>query len=659
MPVPAHVQASGGQLVIDRMFTVAVSGANDPRLRRIVDRFVDDLRRQTGMLQVNMKVVSGAEGNLTVHAEKASKELPELGEDESYTLDVTGGGAKLNAPTTLGVLRGLQTFLQLADTTPAGFAVPAVSIQDAPRFPWRGLMIDVSRHFIPIDVLKRNLDGMVAVKMNVFHWHLSENQGFRVESKKFPKLQEMGSDGLFYTQEEIKGLIAYAADRGIRVIPEFDMPGHSTAWFVGYPELASGSGPYQIERNWGVFDPAMDITKDSTYKFLDTFIEEMAKLFPDPYFHVGGDEVNGKEWDANPKIQEFKKTHNLKTNDELQAYFNTKIQKIVSKHGKIMVGWDEILQPGIPKDIVIQSWRGQESLAQAAKQGYRGILSHGYYLDLIWPTWRHYAIDPMTGPTADLTPDQRKLILGGEACMWSEHVSAETVDSRIWPRAAAIAERFWSPQEVTDVASMYERMNVEGQRLDWVGLTHNSGYAVMLRRIAGTDDIAALRALADVVEPVKDYHREELAVEKPTGLTPLNRLIDAARPESMTARRFSDLVDMVVNGKSTPATDMEIRVMLARWSRSATDLQSLTTQSFLMQEVGPVSKDLSAMGAAGLESLDYLLKHEAAPKEWSTQKAAALAEAQKPKAQLQLTIVPAVQKLVVAAAGQPINAGMR
>ena len=427
-------------------------------------------------------------------------------------------------------MRGLETFLQLVQTTSDGFAVPAIAIQDQPRFPWRGLMIDVGRHFIPLDVLKRNLDGMAAVKLNVFHWHLSENQGFRIESKKFPKLQEMGSDGLYYTQDEVRDLIAYAHDRGIRVVPEFDMPGHSTAWFVGYPELASGPGPYQIERKWGVFDPAMDPTQERTYKFLDAFIGEMAELFPDQYFHIGGDEVNGKQWDANPNIQAFMHAHGLKTNQDLQAYFNTRVQKIVSKHGKTMVGWDEILRPDLPKDIVVQSWRGQDSLAAAAKQGYRGILSFGYYVDLMWPASRHYAVDPMSDAAANLSPDEKKLILGGEACMWSEYVSPENIDSRIWPRTAAIAERLWSPQDVTDVNSMYQRLAEVSRWLDWLGLTHNSSYGPMLRRIAGSNDISALRTFTDVVEPVKDYNREELAVVEATSLSPLNRVIDAARP---------------------------------------------------------------------------------------------------------------------------------
>jgi hexosaminidase len=658
MPVPAHVQTGDGQLIIDPSFTVTVTSSGDARLQRGVARFLNSLRDETGLLHQNMQIVSGTTASLVVHADHASKEIPEVGEDESYTLEITSSSAKLNAPTTLGALHGLQTFLQLVENTPSGFAVPAVSIQDAPRFPWRGLLIDVGRHYVSVEGLKHNLDGMAAVKMNVLHWHVSDYQGFRIESKKFPKLTQLGSDGLFYTQDEVKDLVNYAADRGIRILPEFDMPGHSTSWFLGYPELASGSGPYHIEREFGVFDPAMDITRESTYKFLEAFLDEMGKLFPDHYFHVGGDEVNGKEWDANPKIQEFKRAHNFTKNDELQAYFNTRIQKILSKQGKIMVGWDEILQPGIPKDIVIQSWRGQESLANAAKQGYSGILSSGYYLDLIWPTDRHYVVDPLTGPTASLSPEETKHILGGEACMWGEHVTTETIDSRIWPRAAAIAERLWSPQSVTNIDSMYERMVTTGRWLDWTGLTHNSGYAPMLRRIAGSDDIHALRTLADVVEPAKDYQREELATTTPTTATPLNRLIDASRPESMTARHFAKLVDVFVSGKTAPGTEDEIRALLSRWRTSEADLRPFTEQSFLLKDVAPISKDLSGLGTAGLEALDYINRHVAAPKDWTARQLAVITEAKKPKAQVLLMVVPAVQKLVEAAGGQPLEASV-
>ncbi len=652
MPMPASVQMQTGQLVIDPSFSVGISGHSDAQLQRGVERFLDDLRRQTGMPPLDMKVTNPAQAKLVVHCEHESKAVQELGEDESYSLEISAAGAKLDATTTLGIMRGLETFLQLVQTTSDGFAAPAITIHDKPRFPWRGLMIDVSRHFIPLDILKRNLDGMAAVKLNVFHWHLSDNQGFRVESKKFPKLTEMGSDGLFYTQDEVRDLIAYAHDRGIRVVPEFDMPGHSTAWFVGYPELASGPGPYQIERKWGVFDPAINPAEERTYKFLDSFIGEMANLFPDQYFHIGGDEVNGKEWDANPNIQAFMRAHGLKTNQDLRAYFNTRVQKIVSKHGKTMVGWDEILRPNLPKDIVVQSWRGQDSLAAAARRGYRGILSYGYYLDLMWPASRHYAVDPVSGAAANLTPEEEQRILGGEACMWSEYVSPENLDSRIWPRAAAIAERLWSPQDVTDGNSMYQRLeNVSGW-LDWLGLTHNSSYGTMLRRIAGSNDISSLQTFTDVVEPVKDYTREEIATVEATSLSPLNRVIDAARPESDTARHFADLVDALMGDQADSKAKQGVRTLLIRWRDNQANLQALETQSFLLQEIVPLSQDLSAVAATGLQALDYLDRGERAPDAWATQQFALLAEAQKPKAQLLLMIVPSVQKLVEASSGQ-------
>jgi len=652
MPMPAHVAigSPATRLVIDPSFSVAITGSTDPRIEHAAQRFLNNLRRRTGMLSLDMNIAKGEQASLIIHTDHASKEIPELGEDESYTLEVGAGGAKLNAPTTLGTLNGLQTFLQLVSNTPAGFAVPAISIQDAPRFPWRGLLIDSSRHFFPVEVIRRELDGMAAVKLNVFHWHLSDNQGFRVESRKLPKLQEMGSDGFYYTQEQLRELITYAADRGIRIVPEFDMPGHSTSWFVGYPDLASGPGPYEVERKWGVLDPAMDPTKDSTYKFLDTFIGEMAKLFPDHYFHIGGDEVNGKQWDSNPKIQEFKRAHNLQDNEELQAYFNQHVQKIVSKHGKIMLGWDEILRPELPKSIVIQSWRGQESLAQAAKQGYSGLLSAGYYLDLHWPAWRHYAVDPMSGVAATLSDEEKKRILGGEACMWAEYITPENIDSRIWPRAAVVAERLWSPSDVTDVSSMYERMAELSRQLDWLDLTHNSNYRPMLRRIAGTEHIAALRTIADVVEPVKDYQRGELPPGEATSLTPLNRLIDAVHPESEAARRFSALVDDFVGGKVKPGTEEEIRGILRSWRDQQLDIQQMASQSFLLPEVLPLSQDLSTLGAAGLQALDYLDHGQPAPEAWKAQQLEVLEQASKPRAQVTLMVVAPVQKLIEASA---------
>jgi hexosaminidase len=655
MPWPIEVKTSDGQMAIDPSFSVSLHGVGDAHLKKASEIFLDDLRRHTGSTALDFAISdSPTQGHpaLSITSKQASKEVQELGEDESYELNVTNSSAELQAPTTLGVMRGLQTFLQLVEITPQGFAIPVVNIQDKPRFPWRGLMIDSSRHFMPVDVIKRNIDGMAALKLNVFHWHLSDNQGFRVESKKFPKLHELGSDGLYYTQDQIRDVIAYARDRGIRVIPEFDMPGHSTAFFVGYPDLASGPGPYSIERHWGIFDPAMDPTRESTYKFLDAFIGEMTHLFSDQFFHIGGDEVNGKQWDANPKIQEFMHAHNLKSNADLQAYFNERVQKIVAKHGKTMEGWDEILRPDLPKTIVIQSWRGQESLGQAAQQGYRGLLSHGFYLDLMWPTWQHYQVDPFGDGAASLSDAEKQKIIGGEACEWAEYASPEIIDSRIWPRMAAIAERLWSPQTVTDVNSMYARLAVINHWLDAYDLSHNTDYDIMLRRMAGSDHTSALKTLTDVVEPVKGYMRERLPPADPTSLTPLNRMIDAARPESIPARNFSKLVDDFVSGKIKPGMEAQIRTTLSRWRDNSEDLTPLAAKSAMVEEAMPVSQDLSALGAAGLQALDFLDHGEKAPATWKERQLAVVQKSLQPKAQVLLVVAGPVQKLIQISAGE-------
>jgi hexosaminidase len=642
MPMPASVQAGTGQLPITQSFSVAVTGFRDASLDLAVQRFQTQLWRQTGLPP---RPKSGSVPTLTVHADHGREAVQKLGEDESYELTVTDSNAQLNAPTTLGVLHGLQTFLQLAQITPTGFAAPAVTIKDQPRFPWRGLMIDASRHFIPAAVIKRNLDGMAAVKMNVFHWHLSDDQGFRAESKKFPNLTGMGSDSQFYTQEEIRDVIAYAHDRGIRVIPEFDMPGHSRSWFLGYPELASGPGPYNLETG----DPIMDPTRESTYKFLEKFIAEMAKLFPDAYFHIGGDEVDGKQWDSNPQIQAFIHAHGMKNNQDLQAYFNQRLQKIVARNHKIMVGWDEILHPDLPKTIVVQSWRGQASLAAAAKQGYAGILSHGYYLDLMFPAADHYAVDPMSGDAATLTPEQQKLILGGESCQWAEWVTPENIDSHIWPRNAAIAERLWSPQNVTDVDSMYARMNAVSLDLEWLGLMHRSARYEMLHRMAGSADISSLLVLADVVEPVKDYNRWKDEQGPIDFHAPLTRMIDAVYPESDTARQFAGLVKKFLQSQAKDqASEAQIRAWLTLWRDNDAKLHPLLAQSSLLEEDASLSQNLSAIGTAGLQALDYIDKSQSAPDAWKTQQLAVVDQAKQRSADLLLMVAAPVQDLVQA-----------
>ncbi len=647
MPVPASVEVVPGRLVIDSTFKVATKDYSDARLQAGIARAIKRLEGRTGVIVPTTPAADENSATLIIQCASAGQSIPSLNENESYRLEVSDKQARLTAPTVIGALRGLETFLQLLESDRNGYYLPAVRIQDQPRFAWRGLLIDIGRHYQPPEVLKRNLDAMAAVKLNVFHWHLTEDQGFRIESKKFPKLHLMGSDGLYYTQDQARDIVAYARERGIRVVPEFDIPGHSTSWLVGYPELGSAPGPYQIERGAGIFEPALDPTREQVYKFLDTFLGEMAALFPDAYMHIGGDENEGKQWDRNPQIQAFMKAKGIANNHALQAYFNQQLLKILQKHGKKMIGWDEILQPEIPKDIVIQSWRGPASLADAAKKGYDGILSAGYYIDLIFPTTQHYRVDPLPVDST-LSKDEAKHVLGGEATMWGEWVSPETIDSRIWPRTAAIAERLWSPQSVTDVDDMYRRLAVISSQLEELGLTHKKNFAMLLRRLAGSDDIAALATLASLVEPVKEYRRGQL--RPATMLTPLTGLVDAARPDSEAARRFVKMVDSFLSDAPRFQLYREnIRSTLTEWRDAGLALEPQMDRSPALHEAQPLAKDLSELGRLGLEALSYLSAGTAPTQEWRDASLARLDEAAKPKAALEFVHVASVKQLVIAA----------
>jgi hexosaminidase len=648
MPAPASITFNNDRLPIDESFKVAIRGYSDARLQAAVARFVKRLEGRTVYTFAPGLALDDQLTTLIVNCEGPGpgKDVPALNENESYRIDVTSRQALLSAPTVVGAIRGLETVLQLVESDRRGYFLSGVKIQDAPRFPWRGLLIDVARHFEPVEVLKRNLDAMAAVKLNVFHWHLTEDQGFRVESKKYPKLHQLGSDGNYYTQEQIKDVIAYARDRGIRVVPEFDIPGHSTSWLVGYPELGSAPGPYTIERRPGIFEPALDPTREDVYKFLDGFLSEMAALFPDAYLHIGGDENEGKQWDRNPAIQAYMKAKGIKDNHALQAYFNTRLLKILQKNGKKMIGWDEILQPEIPKDVVIHSWRGTAALAEAARKGYDGILSNGFYIDLIFPASQHYTADPLPADST-LTPEEAKHVLGGEATMWAEWVTPETIDSRIWPRTAAVAERLWSPRTVTDVNDMYRRLAVVSLQLEEFGLTHKKNQDMMLRRLLRSDDIGPLRTLVSVIEPVKEYRRYQQRPQ--TMLSPLTGVVDATTPDSDAARKFAMMVDaFLADAPRYQLYRSELGQMLTEWQTAGAALEPLIDRSPSLKEVKPLANNLSVLGETGTEALTYLKLGLPSTAEWRKASELKLDEAAKPYGALEFVVVSSVRKLILA-----------
>jgi hexosaminidase len=363
----------------------------------------------------------------------------------------------------------------------------------------------------------------------------------------------------------------------------------------------------------------------------------MAALFPDEYLHIGGDENEGKQWDRNPAIQAFMKQKGIKDNHALQAYFNTRLLKILQKHGKKMIGWDEIFQPELPKDVVIHSWRGTAALAEAAKKGYDGILSNGYYIDLMKPASEHYTPDPLPADTT-LTPEQAKHVLGGEATMWAEWVTPETIDSRIWPRTAAIAERLWSPRTVTDVNDMYRRLAVISLQLEELGLMHKKNQDMMLRRLVRNDDIGPLKTLVSVIEPVKEYRRYQQRPQ--TMLSPLTGMIDAATADAEGARRFSWMVQQFLD--DAPRYQLyrpELTKMLADWQTAGASLGPVIDQSPSLAEIKPLAQNLAQLGETGMQAITYLKLRMPPPKEWRDSSIIKIDEAAKPHGALEFVMI--------------------
>jgi hexosaminidase len=681
MPLPSSLSRGEGALTVTpaggaaSTFTYNYGQTQDPRLEAAVRRAVIRLGRTCGgeVLRSTIDHPTPAGPSLLINVALTSEPVQTIDEDESYQLSVTPQSATLTAHTDVGAMHGLETLLQLATLQQGACVLPAVTISDTPRFRWRGFMLDVSRHFESVAVVERTLDGMAAAKLNVFHWHLSDDQGFRAESKKFPKLTETASEGEFYTQDQLREVVAYARARGIRVVAEFDMPGHGSSWIMAYPELNPNAPIKTLPVVYGMTTAVLDPTRKSTYKFIDTLVDEMGRIFPDAYFHIGGDEVQGDLWLADPQIAAFMKKKGYSKPAELQAYFNLQLQGILKKHNKKMIGWDEILDPALPKTILIHSWRGEASLADGARQGYQGILSAPYYLDGQKTSAQMFLADPIPAGTT-LTGDQQKLILGGEVCMWAEQLNQETLDSRVWPRTMAVAERLWSPQDDRDVSDMYRRLRINSLRLEDLGLRHISGPAAVRRNLLQERDPEALDVLASVLEPV-DFH-ERSKRQHTNGWSALDRLVDAVVPDPPSRQQVAGAVDALATGVTIPpdpaldpALDLSgdlpqgsmpsrevafarLRQRFLAWQAAQTRLLADVQRTPRLSDAGPRAQRLGALGGVGLASLAYLESHTAPPAGWQAQQISILDDAAQPSALVRFTVLNSLRKLVLAAASR-------
>jgi len=384
-----------------------------------------------------------------------------------------------------GLIHGIYSFIQLIPRSSGinDSKLACVMINDYPNFKWRGLLLDCCRHFMSIDFVKRYIDLLAYHKMNVLHWHLTEDQGWRVEIEKYPKLTEIGAwrkekDGSiyggFYTKEQIKEVVDYAYQRGVNIVPEIELPGHSVAALSAYPEYSCTGGPFEVETDWGVFKDIYCAGNDSTFVFLENVLDEIIELFPSKYIHIGGDEAPKYRWENCSKCKKRIKDENLQDTHELQSYFIQKIENYISSKGKKLIGWDEILEGGLAQGATVQSWRGFEGALEAAKAGHDAIVSptsHAYFdydLDAI-DLEKVYDFDPI--PT-DVPSDKVKHIIGGECNMWSERAPQNTIDSKVFPRLLAMSEVLWAAPEHKNYNNFYDRVQNHYKRLDNLGVDY-------------------------------------------------------------------------------------------------------------------------------------------------------------------------------------------
>ena len=607
MPWPRRIEAGNGRLPLTSDGWRFV-GTTTPRLRRAAGRLRDQAAGIAGTSDRGCPVAVSC---------TPSAEFPALDDDEGYRLTIAPRGVEVEAAAEWGVLRAFATLVQLVQGGAQGPSLPCLTIDDAPRFPWRGLMIDTARHFIRLETLMDTLDAMALFKLNVLHLHLSDDQAFRFRSRAHPELADPKAA---YDADELRALVRAAGDRGIRVVPELDVPGHVASWLAVHPEWGMGAPVAAPATRFGVHPCCLNPEDPAAMRAVRTLFGELAEVFPDRFVHFGGDEVHLP--DADPTT--------------VQAPFNAQLLPALRNLDKTPIAWDEVMHPELPRDVVIQSWRGGAARDRAIAAGFDTVHSAPYYLDLFYPADVHYVADPERGPDPDLASDPRLAhvgpsiealqrfwgsqpptandeagpgrVLGGEACMWAELVTDALLPLRVWSRLPAIAERFWSDAGVRDVDDMYRRLAASHAVLARVGVADLDAVTAQgLERLGlSSADRAELAPLVAMLEPVKWYARllgpvalaqraagtaEDVASRPYDTATELNRVVDLLPPESLAARDLAAERDV-----------RRLREVAAGWRRQHACVLRLAPSNPAIAELGTVS--------AALEHLaDQLERH--------------------------------------------------
>ncbi len=491
IPWPRHIQRDTGEFTREGRIEVRADGVPAPLVEYAVELFENEVGVRP------MRPGRGAAKAVIFRLESGG------GEAESYRLTVTSTAIDLAAGSEAGLFRGMQTLRQLL-AMPGG-RIPALRIEDAPRFAWRGAHLDVARHFFPVEFVKRYIDLLSRYKLNTFHWHLTDDQGWRIEIRKYPRLTEVGAwrketmveknfdpyvgDGVryggYYTQDEIREVVAYAAERHITVVPEIEMPGHARAAIAAYPWLACTPGPFEVWTMWGVSEDIL-CPHEETFTFLENVLTEVMELFPGPWIHIGGDEAPKRRWKESAVAQAVIRREGLKDEQQLQSWFVQRIERFLSSRGRRLIGWDEILEGGLAPGAAVMSWRGMDGGIEAARAGHDVIMSPGSHLYFDHaegpaeleplsiggntPLDRVYGFEPIP---PELQGAERAHVLGAQANMWSEYLKTPTdVEFKLFPRLLALAEVVWSPAEARDWERFSRRLPAALRALDRLGVNY-------------------------------------------------------------------------------------------------------------------------------------------------------------------------------------------
>ncbi|MDW3196119.1 MAG: beta-N-acetylhexosaminidase [Cytophagales bacterium] len=484
IPAPDSMTLSGGQLASNQTFNIVAKSEGE--------------LATAALLQEQLWLTNQVAAINTTYSAKEIEIQLQLSEEanlekEAYELVIDNAGIKINASAAPGLFYGSQSLLQILSSK--GDALPQLKITDAPRFGYRGMHLDVGRHMFPVAFIKKYIDMMSHFKFNRFHWHLTEDQGWRIEIKQYPELQNIGAfrketaigyattatrdqvtyDGVpyggFYTQEDVKEIVAYAQERHIMVIPEIELPGHASAALAAYPHLGCTGGPYHTATTWGVFQDIYCVGQESTFEFLENVFDEVLPLFPGPYVHIGGDEAPKSRWENCPHAQQRMKEEGLANESELQSYFVQRIEKFLNSRGKSIIGWDEILEGGLAPNAIVMSWRGEEGGIEAAKENHQVIMTPGE-----WCYFDYYQADMEAEPLAikritavekvysyepvppSLSEEEQHLVLGAQCNLWSQYItSSDHAEYMVYPRALAMSEVLWSPKGNRDYEKFVKR----------------------------------------------------------------------------------------------------------------------------------------------------------------------------------------------------------